>query len=840
MPQTPEEFAKQLGGAVSTQPSEVSLTIRAPEKSDTTVDPETFAKQLGGTVDSRIQEQTTPDNAIVTSDTPWDHFWRSMYAAIPDVTGAIGAGLGGTFGATSGAALGTVALPGVGTVGGGGAGAVLGAEAGAGAGGVVGRGIQQGIDTLFDRPSALQNPRNVGEEVNRQMLFETAGRAFGGLVDRFLPTVGLGRGQLAPKTSDVADRLATNQQYGLRLSPGEITGSPGISRVERLAQRGIGGFSRQKAAQARTDAAAQKAINGILTGLGAPGTSTGAGAAVQDVVQSAADRGARRLEGSVASNLASKTGLGTAGQTAEAGVQAGRTAFARQSDQFGKMVNEAPQVDVTPLHDEALRIFNDEIMPALIENPSLGPKNNADWQKVVRAYITASKNGSRLELGPATRKALADSALEKASYGPLRIINQVLATPAEMSFRGALNLRGTLRDAGKGTDLIAADKAQALASYFETGSRTSQFQGIRGILNETHAPYQAAAEAYATNRSLFQSAFVEKVADSNPESVLATLTNAEGRFNASRIRQMSQVLQTLPKTYGTPDEVQAGEKAWNTLRAEWFRRDIMQDNVFGLSDRLSRVDPDVLQAWFPDVAGKNVMKQAQVTASAFESHLLGQLAEADPAKIVDMIGTSAKNVNEFKTRIAGLPGPVQKQPLIDRVRRAWTETNLTTGDTGKIADRIAKTDPDLLKAWFPPELPVPANASPQAVAAINAENAKRQVDLQALQNLRRLGAVLSDRRQVTGFGAYESLGLVTVASSLLKGNFKQALTTTVGFEGIPAFLSWAMYNPGVQKYLFDASAPGATVTSKTAALLRAVGAWRASQTEDQPKAQGTT
>lgn len=800
---SPEDFAKQLGGAVTTQPSEVSLTIRAPEKTDTPPDPDTFAKQLGGTVDSRIEPQTTPENAAVVSDTPWDQFWRSLYAAIPDVTGQLGAVAGGTLGFGAGGTAGAVAVPGVGAVPGAPLGAALGAETGAAVGGLAGRGIQYGIDTIFNRPDALRNPRSVGEEATRQMEFETAGRAFGNIVGRF-------QGSLAPKTTEIADRLATNQRYGLGLSPGEITNSPGVRRTEYLAQRGVGGYARQKAAQARTDAAAQKAVSSILDTVGPTGTSTGAGKAVQETVQDAAVRGQNRLGGAVSTNIAPATGMSSTGDLAKAGVQAGRKAFALQSDQFGKMVKEAPPVDVTSLHDEAWRVFNDEIMPKLVENPSLGPKT-AEWHKVVRAYRSASANGSRLQLSPTTRKALADAALEKAPYGPLRVINQVLATPAEMSFSGALALRSTLRDAGKGEELIAGDTAKALATYFETGSLTSEFKGIRGILNDTHAPYEAAAVAFNTNRRLFKSAFIKKVVGSNPEAVLSSLTTAEGRINASRIRKVSQVLQGLPKTYGSPDEIAAGEKAWNTLRAEWFRRDIMQDNVFGLSDRLSKVDPEVLQAWFPDVAGKNVMKQAKVTASAFESHLLGQLAEADPSKIVDMIGASPRNVTEFQTRIAGLPGPIQKDALINKVRRAWVEANIATGDPAKLSERLSKTDPDLIKAWF---------NTPQQKAA--------------LANLGQIGNALSTRHTVTGMGAYESLGAVTVIGSLMRGNIGQALRTAVGFEGLPAFVSWAMYNPGVQKYLFEAAKPSATITSKTAAILRAVGAFRAAQTE-QPQ-----
>ncbi len=805
---TPEEFARQLGGSVASAPN------ANPQTPSSGPDPATFATSLGGTVET---PRLGPDDvsldaskpAGMVSDRPWDHFWRDMYAAIPDVTGQVGAAAGATLGAGAGAALGTVELPVVGTVAGGAAGAVMGAEAGAGAGGALGRGIQGGIDTLFGRPEGLQNPRGVGEEANRQMMFETVGRAFGGLLDRF-------RGRLAPTTPDVADRLHTNREYGLRLSPGEITDSPGIRRTEYLAQRGIGGYARQKAAQRRTDAAAQKAVGSILDNIGPVGTSTGAGAAVQETVQGAAGREAAGVEGSIASNLAPKTGMGATGELAEKGVKAGRTAFARQQDAYSKFIADAPPVDVGPLHAEAWRIFNDEIMPKLIENPALGPKT-AEWQKVVRMYQQASKSGSRLALSPATTKALSDAALEKAPYGPLRVVNQVLATPAQMSFSGALALRGTLRDAGKGQELLAGDLAEGLATYFETGSLTSEFKGIRGLLVEAHPLYEQAAEAYRTNRALFQSTLVEKVAASNPESVLATLTNAEGRFNASRIKGLARVLGELPQTYGTDEEVQAGKQAWDTLRAEWFRREVVQDNVFGLSDRMRKVDPDVLTAWFPDMAGQNVVQRATVAGKAFESSLLGQLAEADPSKIVDMIGASPKRVEEFVTRIHALPGPVRDAALVDRVRRAWTESILTTGDPGQLSQRIANVDPELLKVWF---------TSPDQQLA--------------LTNLRRLGNALATRRNVSGMGAYESVGAVTMIGSLMRGNVGQALTTAIGFEGIPAFLSWAMYNPKVQTYLFDAAAPTATVTSRTSALLRAIGAYRDVQQQEAQAAAPPT
>ena len=765
---TPGEFARQLGGVV-TATSKPSTTPTL----DQDVTPEDFAASLGGQV-----VKPPSDAGIVVSDRPWDQFWRSMYAVIPDVTAMLG-GAGGLV-------IGLPAGP---------KGAAIGAMAGSGTGGAVGRGIQGGIDVLFDRPTELQNPRSVGEEASRQMIFEGAGRAFSGLVGRF-------RGRLSPKIAETAERLATNEQYGLRLSLGEITNEPAVRRVEYLAQRGISGYAAQKAAQTRTDAAAHKAVDSILSTLGPTGTSTGAGAAVQDVVTDAASRAGRRIEGAVATNLAPKTGMGATGEMAEAGVQAGRTAFARQGQILGEIIRDSPDVDMGPIHKEALRIFNEEIMPKLVENPSLGPKT-AEWQNVVRLYQQAAKSGSRIELSAATQKTLSDAALEKATYAPLRVIGQVLATPVQMSFPSAVALRGTLRDAGKGTDLLAGSYAEGLATRFDAGDRLSGFGGIRQLLNETNPVYQAAAEAYATNRHLFESTLIEKVAQSNPESVLATLTTAEGKFNASRIRQMARVLQDLPKTFGSDEEITAGKKAWDTLRAEWFRRDVMQDNVFGLADRMRKIDPDVLQAWFPDLAGKNVVKQAEVTGKAFESQLLGQLAEADPAKIVDMIGASPARVKEFITRINALPGPVQKGPLVDRVRRSWVEVNLASGDPSKLADRIARIDTDLLQEWF-----------------------QTPTDQQALDRLTRIGNALATRRQVHGMGAYESLGAVTVVGNLLRGNLGGALTTAIGFEGIPTFLSWAMYNPSVHKYMFDAAATSATVTSKTAALLHAVGAYR--------------
>jgi hypothetical protein len=744
----------------------------------------------------------------------------------------IGAAAGGILGGAGGAALGTVELPLVGTVAGAGAGALLGAEAGAGAGGIVGRGIQGGLDTVFGRPDALRNPRSAGTEASRQMLFETSGRALGGILERIAPSL---RGTVAPKTPEAVERAGTNKEFGLGLSTGTITDNPRAQRLEYLAQRGMGGYGIQKAAQAKTDAAAEKAVGGILDSLGPRGTSTAAGEVAQDAITDAATRGARRVEGAVATNLAPRTGMGTTGELGAEGTQAARTSFARQQDAFNKLIAEAPPVDMTDMHAEAWRVLRDEIMPKLIENPSLGPKTK-EWQNVVRLYRKASESGGQFALSPTTLKALEDAALEKAPYGPLRVVNQVLATPNAMSFSGALGLRSTLRDAGKGEELLAGDAAEALATYFETGSRTSPFRGIRGVLGDTYAPYEAAAEAYRTNRNLFKSAFVEKMAEANPEAVLATLTGNEGRFNASRIRQMSQVLQDLPKTWGSDEEIAAGKQAWDTIRAEWFRREIAQDNVFGMAERMKRVDPDVLRAWFPDLAGQNVLKQATVTANAFESKLMANLAEADPSKIVDMIGSSANHVREFQSRIQGLPGPVRKDELISRVRRAWTDANLVNGDPAKISERLAKADPDVLDAWYPKPIEIPEKATPDVVAKLDAENARRAQNREALDGLRRIGEALKPRQSVArGFGSYEIMQGASAATALMRGNLLAAVGAALGFEAVPAFISWAMYNPAVQRYLMDASGSATgTTLSKTAAYLRAIGAYRAATQTPAP------
>ena len=721
-----------------------------------------------------------------------------MYASIPDITGMIG----GALGAAAGGAAGIPGGPGAIATGG-----FLGGTAGAWSGGMAGRAVQFGIDTVLDRPPQLQNPENLAGEANEQMLNESMGRAVSGIFSRFF-----GAGRLSQKLSaEGSERLATSEQYDLQLSPGEISDNPGVRRAEALAQRGLGGFARQKAAQARTDAAAQRAVNAILDGMGQAGSETGTGAIVKETIGDATTRASRRLEGSVASNLAPATGMGATGEAAEAGVQAGRTAFSRQGEAFSEIIKNAPAVNMEPLHNEALRLLREQIMPAMMENPTLGPKTEA-WKRLVNLYQRTAATGERFELGPADIADLQKSAL-KSTYAPMKVISMALATPKEMTFQSAIKLRSLLREAGKGGDLLGKSD-EALATYLETGSRTSEWRGLRGMLADTEPLYEQAAEALATNRNLFESALVEKVVASNPESVLATMTNAEGKFNASRIRQMQRVLQDLPRTYGTPAEQRAGRKAWDTLRAEWFRRDVMKDDVFGMAERMRKVDPDVLQAWFPDLAGKNVQRQAQVTAKAFESQLLGKIATEDPAKVVSMIGASPARVNEFTTAINGLPGPVEKAALIDRVRRSWTDSALTAGDPDKLAGRIAKTDPDLLKAWF---------SSPR--------------DQAALESLKRIGNALSTRRPVVGMGAYESLGAVSVVGNLMRGNFGGALKTAVGFEGLPAFFSWAMYNPTVQKHLFEAASPMASVTSRTSALLHVVGAYRSAEAAEKD-AQG--
>jgi hypothetical protein len=134
-----------------------------------------------------------------------------------------------------------------------------------------------------------------------------------------------------------------------------------------------------------------------------------------------------------------------------------------------------------------------------------------------------------------------------------------------------------------------------------------------------------------------------------------------------------------------------------------------------------------------------------------------------------------------------------------------------------------------VEAWFPSPTPIPANASPADLAKLQAENALRQRDRDALTSLRRIGNALSTRRSVEGMGAYESVGAVTIVGNLMRGNFGAALITAVGFEGLPLFVSTAMYNPRLQRYLFEAAAPEATVTSRTAAFLHMIKAYEAAR-----------
>jgi len=732
--------------------------------------------------------------AIMTTNDPVTQVGRSLYGALPQIGAAAGTAL-----ASAPFILGAPA-----TVGASAFAAPMAGMVGAGAGAMLGRGGQWIIDRVLGRDPLLQNPRGAGEEATREMMTEVAGQAVA-LPARLL------KGSLAPTTADAAERLATSKQFGLGMSTPEITGG-GMGKMVQstIGARGVTGRGIQQKAQDRTASAATKAVDQILDRVGRPGGTLAAGEQVKDAVGTDVARATSGLDANLSATLGTpRTGTQSTGAAVKTGVQASRDALRQQGAKLGELVKDGPDVDIREVKSRALGVLRDEIMPYLERVPAEGP-NTPEFKKLMQLY----KSGALIDVGPETRKLLEEAALDKSTFAPLRLINKILTASDLMPFPQAAQLNTGLREAGKGTELIASDKAEALASLFQ--------KDLRGIMGTTHPTWDAASSAYGPNAQLFQSRFLQNLIDKDPEAVLASVTGKTGRTQASRAQALHQTLVTLPKEQGTPEQVEAGQRAFDTIRSEWLRREVIQDDPFGITKRIAQVDPDVIKAWFPELRGQDAMTAVIRVGRQYESKLLADIAQADPAQVVDLISRTPSRVAEARAKLTQAP---YSPELWNRVKRSWVEQTLIPQDISQLGARLAKADPDMIAAWLPPPR--------QGLTA--AENATRATDQSGLEMLRRLGRALEVQTSIPKRGTFEGVEAVSISSALITGNLGAALSLAAGFEGVPALVSKAMYSPALQRYLLEAADPAASYTTKTAALLRAAQAFRAAGQAQGPQ-----
>lgn len=130
---------------------------------------------------------------------------------------------------------------------------------------------------------------------------------------------------------------------------------------------------------------------------------------------------------------------------------------------------------------------------------------------------------------------------------------------------------------------------------------------------------------------------------------------------------------------------------------------------------------------------------------------------------------------------------------------------LVGDDPSKIADRIGKLSQEEHVAWFPDK-----------------------DDRAAIDDLRKIGTAMKRRTPVPAPGLYKALEYAHIGGALLTGKIPQAMTAAGLYEGVPALLTWSIYNPGVRRMILQGVQADDPKLASTL-LLRAVDAYRQSK-----------
>lgn len=758
--------------------------------------PEAAKTQLREAKYGRTQQQASsaPKPAANTPqlkpDSTVGRIGRAAYSSIPMMTSTVGGAIAGTAGGATGTILGPE-------------GTVVGAATlgllGANVGGMVGHGIQHIIDSID--AGATRVTGSFVDEGNRQMLYQMFGEAIavplgmaGRAITSRLPKLALDAGG--------KEALRANAEFGgLGLSTPELSRGAFGKLVQSAGTRSTAGQGIQNTVRAAGDSAATKAVSRIMDrAFGPVVTDTAAGSATRDAVTNAAGRSAKRLEGALATKIAPQTDAAAVGRTAEAGVQAARRGFKQVQEEYGRIVKDSPPVDMRETKQQAWSIFREQVLPTLTSFPALGP-NTAAFKRLQELGLKQQFS----EVGPQLAKVLETDAIKNLNSPIIKTLRRVLTANEVVPFADAADFRSLLREAGRAPDELLGDKASGVATALQTQ--------MRRTMAATSPAWDAAAAAYGPDAQRFQSDFVRNLIARDPESVLGSVSGKDGKMLSTRLESLHSLLLDLPSRGDTPnpEDVKAGQAAWDTIRAQWFRSDVFQGNVFGLKERLSKVDPAVLRAWFPDAAGKDVMGRAVKAADQFESKLLSDLATSDPSKVTSLVGSTPAKILETRAMLTTHPeagGPAAWQQL----QRAKVQ-DLVGTDLSTMGHRITSLSPEEASAWFP--------TSDQK---------------QALSDMRRIGNALSRRLPPAQPGMYKALEYMHVGSAVLTGSVTKAMSLAGLYEGMPALLTWSAYNPTIRRMLvYGVETSDPTIASAIA--VRAVEAYKNAHPFDRKPVQ---
>jgi hypothetical protein len=507
---------------------------------------------------------------------------KAVKTHLPDIGGATGAMVGAEQGAAIGGTIGAVSLPVVGAVPGAVVGGVTGGIAGAGLGGTLGKYAEMLTD-IARNPSKYRSssPLEAGKKVasgtaqalqagNQQMGYQMAGEVLA------LPLGFVRRGGFVNITPEIADTLAADKQFGTRLSGPELTTGSRIGNMAKSVQSYTGGafLGGELQREARTEGAASATQN---------------------------------LERAIRTIATPQTKV-TAGQAAEAGIGAAQRGLKARGAQMEAAIQAAEArgpVDQTNIKNDAVRIFQKDVLPLLVNYPDLSGSAKRLVQKLANDPTLIQRNPRPIML------AVADAVLEKTNSPVVKLLRSIIDSEDEVTFRGMMQMRSRLRQIGKQPDELLSGAAKGIATHFENQFKEALFAASPDFAKAS-ADYGVGARLLKTKA--LQTIF--KTAIESPEAVVASLSTP------TRATRFKQALNALANS-STPDDSRQARAAYDVVRSTLWTEKIVKGGKQGVVDLPGmaariRENEDTLRVLFGDRRGAQVLANGKAIAHLFE------------------------------------------------------------------------------------------------------------------------------------------------------------------------------------------------------------------------------
>jgi hypothetical protein len=391
--------------------------------------------------------------------------------------------------------------------------------------------------------------------------------------------------------------------------------------------------------------------------------------------------------------------------TVEAGQQAAtvlRGPVAAVRDRLGAQVEEAaatgPDLDWRPIRDLARRM----VARALPGRPAeLAPDVAA---LANRPHLTAAERSTFLA-------RLQEAGVSVNESHPLPgLLGQIESLPDRIPFSEAHKVKRLLDEA-----VVWDRTAKRQLEGMTKGVRIALRNAMAG-----HEPYNQATAGYESIVKLFSKdvrSFL-RVADESPTSLLKMLRPDEP-VKAGMLREL------LVDRAAQGGQAEAGQRAWDTVRAAWTRERIIRGDIGKLGARLSTLSehPEFRSVLFGDETGQQVLENLKLIDSAYRSALeqgtreLGaaraagrgtvraatEAAEQETATVArgvrEAVGQRSEEVRQLQGQVRASKAPTEAEQMLDALEARFKSSGLKRIDPAEMADVLRGAGLGIKSIW---------------------------------------------------------------------------------------------------------------------------------------------